>query len=103
MLGLGFLLTGYTAFASFFYWLFAYARETLLAHWEYVVGYVIVAGFISFAVMYWMGPVSSRTLDLIQWTVQLIGLILVFCASPLLYVQVTAVGVSLLVYIIPSR
>jgi len=47
-----------------------------------VVGYVVIGGIISFAVVYRMGPPSDhRTLNLIQWSMQFIALLMVSLSS----------------------
>ncbi len=82
-LGLGFLAGGYTAVAAIAYWVMDNFREVLLGNWEYVVCYVVAAGLISFAVIYrWGGVSNPRTFDLIQWSMQLLGLTLVFLSTP---------------------
>jgi len=49
-------------------------------HW--VVGYILCAGIISFAVVYRMGPPSNhRTLNLIQWSMQLVSLVTIVMSS----------------------
>jgi len=49
-------------------------------HW--VVGYILLAGILSFMIMYRMGPPENpRTLNLIQWTMQAAGLGVIFMSS----------------------
>ena len=72
--------------------------------WQYVVIYVFVAGVISFAVIYRFGPVENpRTFNLIQWSIQLLALILIALASQLPEVGFTFVTLALLVYIVPAK
>ncbi|KAK3106637.1 hypothetical protein FSP39_024173 [Pinctada imbricata] len=53
--------------------------DTILLYWKWVTGYIIFIGLISFAVCYKFGPVTDqRSLSLIQWTLQLIGLIMIY-------------------------
>ena len=57
-------------------------KTYLLDHYVYVLGYLVVTGCASFAICYRMGPVENvRTLNLIQWSMQFIGLVAVFCSS----------------------
>ncbi len=50
-----------------------------LQYKEYLIGYVVCAGIISFAVCYYFGPVTNeRTVKLLQWSLQLIGLLCVY-------------------------
>jgi len=51
-------------------------------YFHLVVGYVLVAGMISFAVVYRMGPPSNpRTINLIQWAMQFVSLVMVVMSS----------------------
>merc|ERR1712055_1231502 len=61
-------------------------------HW--VIAYVLGAGVVSFAVIYRLGPPSNpRTLNLIQWAMQLAGLATVVLSS---YHQAASLLVALL-------
>ena len=51
-------------------------------YFHLLVGYVITAGLVSFAVIYRMGPPSDqRTLNLISWSMQLVSLVMIFTSS----------------------
>ena len=51
-------------------------------YFHLVVGYVLIAGLISFGVIYRMGPPSDhRTLNLITWSMQLVALVMIFVSS----------------------
>lgn len=40
-------------------------------HYTLVIGYLIVSGALSFAVLYWLGPPTNpRSLDIVQWSMQ---------------------------------
>jgi len=73
-------------------------------YFHLVVGYVLVAGLISFAIMYRMGPPSDhRTLNLITWFMQLVSLIMVFLSS---YHQTASTALILVVVtwsVIPAK
>ncbi|XP_071550052.1 nuclear envelope integral membrane protein isoform X2 [Panulirus ornatus] len=46
------------------------------------VGYVVVAGLISFAMVYRYGPLTdTRSINLVQWAMQLVALLAVFLSS----------------------
>ncbi|XP_072020817.1 nuclear envelope integral membrane protein 1-like isoform X2 [Amphiura filiformis] len=50
-----------------------------LQYKEYLIGYVVCTGLVSFAVCYYFGPVTNhRTVKLLQWSLQLIGLLCVY-------------------------
>ena len=75
-------------------------------HVEYVLGYVVVTGLISFAIRYWKGGVSNpRTfdLDLIQWFIQLVGLCALYFSAPFRETLITMIVSSLAFYFIPPR
>jgi len=57
-------------------------KTYLLEQYVYVLGYLVLTGSVSFGICYRMGPVENvRTLNLIQWTMQFIALVAVFCSS----------------------
>ena len=70
-----------------------------LQHWQYMAAYVMCAGLISFAALYYMGPPSEqRSLNLIQWAIQLGGVACLYLACPLREVGVATVITALLLY-----
>ncbi len=67
-------------------------KEYLLQNHLYVLAYFVVTGLASFAVCYRMGPVENpRTLNLIQWSLQLVALVLVYLSS---YHQLASLSVA---------
>ena len=103
-LGLGFLAGGYTAVMAAFYWAFDPMVNLMLENWEFVLGYVVIAGLIGFSVIYWWGGVSNpRTFDLIQWTMQLFALVLIFFSTPSNELSACFVAFNLFTYSIPIR
>lgn len=61
-------------------------------HW--VVGYILCAGILSFAIVYRMGaPTNPRTVNLIQWSMQAVSLICIVLSS---YHQVASLSLALL-------
>ena len=57
-------------------------KQYLLENHIYVFGYFVVTGIVSFAICYRMGPVENpRTLNLIQWGLQLIALVIMYLSS----------------------
>ncbi|XP_034510755.1 nuclear envelope integral membrane protein 2 isoform X2 [Ailuropoda melanoleuca] len=46
----------------------------------YILGYVLMVGFLSFAVCYKHGPlVDERSVNLLTWTLRLLALLLIYC------------------------
>jgi len=57
-------------------------KTYLIQYHVYVLGYLLVSALASFAFCYRMGPVENpRTINLIQWTMQLVALILIYLSS----------------------
>jgi len=55
---------------------------TLYPH--YIIVYVVVVGVTSLLVCYWKGPIAQqRTFQIIQWSVQLVGVSLIYNATQL--------------------
>ncbi|XP_045107782.1 nuclear envelope integral membrane protein 1-like isoform X2 [Portunus trituberculatus] len=51
-------------------------------HQAVAVGYVVVAGLVSFAVVYRYGPLTDqRSINLVQWSMQLVALLGIFFSS----------------------
>lgn len=71
----------------------------------YVVGYTTFMSIISFYICYWWGPPSSpRTLDIIRWSVQVVGIACMLYASHApLFFRVAMVFVLLTVYFFPTK
>jgi len=64
------------------------------AYFHWIVGYILCSGLLSFAIIYRLGPPSnSRTVNLIQWTMQGVSLICVVMSS---YHQVASLSFALL-------
>ena len=58
-----------------------------------------IAALVSFAVLYRMAPpTNQRTLDIIQWTIQLVGVACVYLAFPIKEVGVASVMLTVLLY-----
>ncbi|XP_051865329.1 nuclear envelope integral membrane protein 1 isoform X2 [Pristis pectinata] len=65
----------------------------LKEYWQYVLGYVTISGFISFAVCYKYGPPEKeRSINLLNWTLQLCGLLLMYSG-----IQVRQVALALII------
>lgn len=78
--------------------------DILHAYWQYVLGYVVTAGLLSFAVIYYWGGVSNpRAFDLIQWTVQMIACAGIFMGSRLTETSIAMLLLALMTYNVPLR
>ena len=103
-LGLGVLAGGYTLVGSFFYWLYRHSLDLLASMWQYIIIYVLISAIVSFAIIYRLGPVENpRTFNLIQWSIQLLALVLIGLASQLPEAGLVFVAMAMLSYLIPAR
>ncbi|XP_073235911.1 nuclear envelope integral membrane protein 1a-like [Porites lutea] len=76
------LIGGWSLGAYLIQWTWSNLKDLLLNHNQWVIGYLVVIGLISFGVCYYYGPVTSdRGLDLIRWMLQLIGLSLLYMST----------------------
>ena len=97
--GLGLLAGGTTLYGTVLYW----SVDVLHKYWVYVVVYVLLSGFISFAVLYIKGVSNPRTMDILCWTLQLLGVGLLYCAASSTVTSILLVGFMLLTYVTPLR
>lgn len=101
--GYALIAFGWTIVLSWLESLWSNAQHVLVNHGHLVVCYLLGSAAISFAVCYRFGPPSNpRTLDLIQWTLQLAGLSCVYCSSDQTGVMTAAIVMMLSIYTLPS-
>ena len=92
---MGWIMGCYSLSLYFLTTLWYNLKTYLIQNHLYVLGYFAVTGGLSFAFCYRMGPVENpRTLNLIQWTLQLFGLVLIHLSS---YHQVASFVLALTV------
>ncbi|XP_058499940.1 nuclear envelope integral membrane protein 1 [Solea solea] len=71
----------------------------LQEHWNLALGYVVVVGFVSFAVCYRYGPlVDEKNINILSWTLQLFGLLLIY-----LGIQIWQVAVAIMLAALLSK
>ena len=76
--------------------------DTFIENWQFVCGYIVFVGLVSFAIMYRYGPIENeRTLKLIKWLLQGIGLVLVYNSTQLTEVSCALVLGLLTIYNFP--
>ena len=72
-------------------------KRYLVENHVYVLGYLVVSALVSFGACYRMGPVENqRTVNLIQWSLQLFALILIYLSS---YHQVASLSLAVAIVI----
>ncbi|XP_068935999.1 nuclear envelope integral membrane protein 1 isoform X2 [Petaurus breviceps papuanus] len=68
-------------------------QEICRFYWQYLLGYVLIVGFMSFAVCYKYGPLENeRSINLLTWALQLTGLWLMYCG-----VQIRQIAFALII------
>ena len=86
------------------YWIFTNLTEAVMSYWQYMLTYAVVAGLVSFAVMYrWGGVSHPRTFDLICWFLQLVGLCLIYFSTSCTWTSVALVIAAQFTYHVPMR
>ncbi|XP_048784655.1 nuclear envelope integral membrane protein 1 isoform X1 [Lagopus muta] len=86
-----FLLLGGWSFSLYLLQLvFKNLREICRSYWQYLLGYLLLMGFVSFGVCYRYGPLENeRSITLLSWALQLLGLALMY-----LGIQIRPVAVA---------
>ncbi|XP_068123579.1 nuclear envelope integral membrane protein 1 isoform X2 [Hyperolius riggenbachi] len=66
-------------------------------YWQYLLGYLGIVGFLSFAVCYRYGPLENeRSINLLNWTLQLLGLLLMYVGIQVQQVALSVIAVAFL-------
>ncbi|XP_075055510.1 nuclear envelope integral membrane protein 1 [Mixophyes fleayi] len=64
-------------------------------YWQYLLGYLCIVGFFSFAICYKYGPLENeRSINLLNWGLQLSGLLLMYVGIQVRYVGLTIIVVA---------
>ncbi|NXT25041.1 NEMP1 protein, partial [Syrrhaptes paradoxus] len=94
------LLVGGWSFSLYLLQLvFKNLREICKSYWQYLLGYLLLMGFVSFAVCYRYGPLENeRSISLLSWALQLLGLLLMYSG-----IQIHPVGVAVVVVAICAK
>ena len=78
LFGIGVLVGGYTFTGYLLHWIYGQGIVFVQENLFFVACYIIVSGMISFPVLYRIGPAHERTMTLVRWFLQLVGLFLIF-------------------------
>nr|XP_020634411.1 nuclear envelope integral membrane protein 1 isoform X1 [Pogona vitticeps] len=74
-------------------------QEICRLYWEYLLGYLVIVGCISFAVCYKYGPlVNERSINLVTWGLQILGLLLLY-----LGIQIRQIAIALIIIAICTK
>lgn len=78
MIGIAILLGGYSFAGYIVHWIVFQGIDFVQENWVYLSVYIAIAGVISFAVLYRLGPAHPRSLQLVQWLLQFIALACIY-------------------------
>uniref|UniRef100_A0A8C9LCY0 Nuclear envelope integral membrane protein 1 n=1 Tax=Pavo cristatus TaxID=9049 RepID=A0A8C9LCY0_PAVCR len=95
-----FLLLGGWSFSLYLLQLvFKNLREICKSYWQYLLGYLLLMGFVSFAVCYRYGPLENeRSINLLSWALQLLGLALMY-----LGIQIRPIALALVLIAVCAK
>ncbi|NXO05218.1 NEMP1 protein, partial [Rhinopomastus cyanomelas] len=95
-----FLLLGGWSFSLYLLQLFfKNLQDICKSYWQYLVGYLLLVGLLSFAVCYVYGPLKNeRSINLLSWGLQLLGLLLMY-----LGIRIHPVALALVVIAICTK
>ncbi|NWI26514.1 NEMP1 protein, partial [Sula dactylatra] len=94
------LLVGGWSFSLYLLQLiFKNLREICKSYWQYLLGYLLLVGFVSFGVCYRYGPLENkRSINLLSWVLQLLGLLLMYAG-----IQIHPIALVLVVIAICTK
>uniref|UniRef100_A0A8C6YAH0 Nuclear envelope integral membrane protein 1 n=1 Tax=Naja naja TaxID=35670 RepID=A0A8C6YAH0_NAJNA len=71
-------------------------QEICTLYWEYLLGYLVIVGCVSFAVCYKYGPLENeRNINLLTWGLQIFGLLLLYLSIQIRYIAVTLIIIAI--------
>ncbi|KAM9616947.1 nuclear envelope integral membrane protein 1 isoform 1-T3 [Morphnus guianensis] len=95
-----FLLVGGWSFSLYLLQLiFKNLREICKSYWQYLLGYLLLVGIVSFGVCYRYGPLENeRSINLLSWALQLLGLLLMYSG-----IQIHPIALALVVIAVCTK
>ncbi|EOA96877.1 Transmembrane protein 194A, partial [Anas platyrhynchos] len=95
-----FLLVGGWSFSLYLLQLvFKNLQEICKSYWQYLLCYMLLVGLVSFGVCYRYGPLENeRSINLLSWTLQLLGLLLMYSG-----IQIRPVALALVLIAICTK
>ncbi|XP_026569533.1 nuclear envelope integral membrane protein 1 [Pseudonaja textilis] len=71
-------------------------QEICTLYWEYLLGYLVTVGCISFALCYKYGPLENeRNINLLTWGLQIFGLLLLYLSIQIRYIAVILIIIAI--------
>ncbi|NXR12605.1 NEMP1 protein, partial [Semnornis frantzii] len=91
------LLVGGWSFSLYLLQLtFKNLREICKSYWQYLLGYLLLVGLVSFGVCYRYGPLENqRSINLLSWALQLLGLLLLYSGIQIHPIALALVGIAI--------
>ncbi|KAK6183454.1 hypothetical protein SNE40_010933 [Patella caerulea] len=97
------MLIGGSASLFMLQWMSTRIQDIVRDNWQYVLGYVIVTGLVSFALVYRYGPMKEdRSLNLLQWLLQIIGLALIYNGTQIAEASAAIIILVVSAYMFPA-
>ncbi|XP_025080560.1 nuclear envelope integral membrane protein 1-like isoform X2 [Pomacea canaliculata] len=79
-----------------------YLFEIIQIHWQLFLSYVGISALVSFIIVYRWGPITeTRTLNLVRWILQALGLILIYQGTQIAEASVAIILLVITVYLSP--
>ncbi|XP_059049675.1 nuclear envelope integral membrane protein isoform X2 [Achroia grisella] len=99
----GILIGGWTVGVYIFQQVWENIRSLVLSYQTYMFWYTLVVSFISFIVCYKIGPPKNqRSKNLVMWTLQLVGVLLIFFSSEYQEASAAVIIISLVIKYFPE-
>ncbi|XP_055552720.1 nuclear envelope integral membrane protein 1 isoform X2 [Falco cherrug] len=94
------LLAGGWSFSLYLLQLiFKNLQEICKSYWQYLLGYLLLVGFVSFSVCYRYGPLENeRSINLLSWALQFLGLLLMYTG-----IQIYPIALALVIIAICTK
>lgn len=95
-------MSGWTLAAYLGQIIFDNIQSILMSYQTYILMYVLASSIISFSICYYKGPPkNTRSQDLIKWSLQLLGLLMIFFCSDLREATLGIIAASFFLYYVP--
>ncbi|XP_007430759.1 nuclear envelope integral membrane protein 1 isoform X1 [Python bivittatus] len=71
-------------------------QEICTLYWEYLLGYLVIVGCVSFAMCYKYGPLENeRSINLLTWGLQSFGLLLLYLSIQIRHIAVILIVIAI--------
>lgn len=99
----GILIGGWTVGVYLFQQIWENIRTLIMSYQTYMFWYTLVVSFVSFVVCYRIGPPKNqRSKNLVMWTLQVVGILMIFFSSEYQEAAATVIIASLVIKYFPE-